>query len=288
MPEEDPQLPLVSIVTPSFNQGAFIAETIDSVLAQDYPRIEYIVMDGGSTDDTISILDQYGDRVRWYSERDAGQSDAIRKGFDRTSGEIIAWLNADDLYLPSAVSRAVDAFRRLPEAGFIYGKAEFMDRDGRMTGEQLHVPWSFDKLLNRFNYVPQAATFFRRSAYDAVGGISADLHYLMDYDLWLKLGRAFPASDVPEALARVRMYPETKTASGGLTRMDEMRRMIRRHGRDRLPDWHQWDSFRANVLAGAAAIRSGQRVEGLRRLAYGSTAPASPIRAPGCTTLHRT
>lgn len=267
MPETIRTPPLVSIVTPSFNQGEFIAETIESVLEQDYPRIEYLVVDGGSTDGTLEILRRYGSRLRWESEKDAGQSDAIHRGFALTQGEVIAWVNADDLYAPLAIARAVETLHAYPEAGFVYGRAEFIDREGRITGEQKHLPWDFDTLLNRWNFIPQSATFFRRSAYEAVGGISVDLHYVMDYDLWLKLGRQFPVVDIPDVLARVRMYPETKTASGGLPRIEEMRRMIRRHGRAQLPDWHEWDAVRASVLAGWAAIRSGRRAKGIRLVA---------------------
>ncbi len=264
MPDAGASLPLVSVVTPSYNQGEFIAETIESVLGQDYRRIEYLVMDGGSTDGTLETLRRYDGRLRWQSEPDDGQSDAISRGFALAKGEIIAWVNADDIYTPWAVARAVETFLAYPEAALVYGRAELMDRDGLTLGDQAHLQWDFDILLNRGNYIPQTSTFFRRSAYDAVGGISVDLHYVMDYDLWLKLGRQFLVVDVPDVLARVRMYPETKTASGGLPRIEEMRQMIARHGRADLPEWHEWDALRASVLGGTTALQRRRVTEGMK------------------------
>ena len=115
--------PTVSIVTPSFNQGRFIRETIESVLSQDYPAIEYMVIDGGSTDETVSILKSYGNRIFWISEPDSGQSDAINKGWKRATGEILTWLNSDDVYLPGAIAKAADYLQRHPNVGVVYGDA---------------------------------------------------------------------------------------------------------------------------------------------------------------------
>ncbi len=126
--------PLVTVVTPSFNQGRFIRPTIRSVLEQDYPHVEYRVIDGGSTDDTHEVLRSYGDRLAWFSEPDDGQTDAILKGFGRSSGEILTWLNADDVYLPNAISRAVEELRRHPETGLVYGRGVILDEDGAEVG----------------------------------------------------------------------------------------------------------------------------------------------------------
>src|SRR5689334_11566829 len=140
--------PLVSIITPSLNQAAFIESAIDSVLTQDYPKIEYIVIDGGSTDGTLDILRRYGDRVRWLSEPDAGQSDAIDKGVRLTHGEILAWLNADDAYLPGAVSLAVAAFAEDPARALVYGDAQDIDIHGHVIGPSRQIePWSMRRLL---------------------------------------------------------------------------------------------------------------------------------------------
>ena len=259
----DPR-PLVTIVTPSYNQGEYITETIESVLGQDYPRIEYVVMDGGSTDRTLDILRRYDGRLRWVSQKDDGQSDAIHRGFSEARGEIIAWLNSDDLYTPGAVSRAVEALVSAPEAGFVYGRADFIDREGRPRGSHIYRQWDYDELVDRRNFIPQPATFFRHSAYEAIGGLALDLHYVMDYDLWIRLGREFPVTQVPDVLARIRLFPDTKTASGGLARIDEVRRMIARHGRSRLPEWLYWDYVRESIRATIALGRLGRRREALR------------------------
>lgn len=244
-------------MTPSFNQAAFIAETIESVLGQDYPAVEYIVIDGGSIDGTVDILRRYGGRLRWVSERDDGQSDAIHRGFSEARGEVIAWLNADDVYNPGAIAAGVEALLSCPTASFVYGRVELVDRTGRSLGLQKHLPWDFDVLLNKTNYIPQAATFFRRDAYLAVGGLSLDLHYVMDYDLWIKLGRDHDVVAIDDCLARVRMYPETKTSSGGLARMDEMRRMVRIYGRTGIPDGHDYDLVRASVTGAMSEVQAG-------------------------------
>ena len=253
-----PTLPLVTIVTPSFGQGDFISAAIDSVLAQDYPRIEYLVVDGGSTDATVDVLRSYGDRVRWTSGPDAGQADAIHRGFLAASGQYLGWLNADDRYLPGAISAAVRELESDPAAALVYGTAEFIDRDGGVTGPCLQVePWSLDRLLEALDFVVQPATFFRRDAYLAVGGLDPTLYYCLDYDLWIRLGRFFPVRFLPRMLAQVRVHDETKTATGGLPRLEEIERMIRRNGGPGLPSY-----FRREMdleLRGAFVLASRNR-----------------------------
>jgi glycosyltransferase involved in cell wall biosynthesis len=251
--------PLVSIITPSFNQAAFISAAIESVLAQDYPNIEYIVVDGGSADGTPDILRGYGERVRWISEPDGGQSEAINKGVRMSSGAILAWLNADDLYMPQAVSRAVAALQADPQAAFVYGQARFIDRDGREIAPCVQVePFNLDRLINEQDFIVQPATFMRRDAFLAVGGLDAGLRYCLDYDLWIKLGLQFSACYLPAILAQVRVYPETKTASGGIERMREIERMIRRYGRPRLPRLFYGEMIRTSWRAGLGALTAGK------------------------------
>ena len=253
------QQPLVSIITPSFNQGAFIEEAINSVLAQDYPYVEYLVVDGGSTDGTLDILRRYEPHVRWISEPDAGQADAINKGVRLTSGDILAWLNADDLYAPGALTRAVGELQAHPRAAFVYGQGEFIDRAGTTIGLCTQVePFDLHRLIHHLDFVVQPATFFRRAPFMAVGGLDASLRYCLDYDLWIRLALRYPVRYLPELLARVRVYPETKTASGGLERLNEIERMIRRYGRCRLPVLFYGEMIETCWRAGLRALASGE------------------------------
>jgi glycosyltransferase involved in cell wall biosynthesis len=255
-PGQSPSLPLVTIVTPSFNQGEFIADTIDSVLSQDYPAIEYIVMDGGSTDSTLDVLRGYGDRVRWTSGPDGGQSDATHRGFMAASGEYIAWLNSDDRYVPGAITAAVNELSQHPDAGFVYGRGEFIDRQGALIGPCGHVePWNLDRLLDQTNFLLQPATLLRRDKYMAMGGLRTELHYVMDYDLWIRLGSTFPVIYLPQVLAQARVYGDTKTATGGLPRLEEMERMIRRNGGRGLPKQFRPEMWQELHIARAAAMK---------------------------------
>jgi glycosyltransferase involved in cell wall biosynthesis len=154
--------PLVSIVTPSFNQADFLEATIESVLSQDYPRIEYIIVDGGSTDGCVDILSRYSDRIDyWISEPDAGQTDAINKGFDRAKGQIFAWLNSDDVYKPGAVSEAVAFLHENPDVGMVYGDADFIDDAGNWIGRFPSAKTDYRKLRRGYVHIPQQSTFFR-------------------------------------------------------------------------------------------------------------------------------
>ena len=228
--------PTVAIVTPSLNQRRWLAAAIDSVLAQDYAPIDYFVIDAGSTDGSLELLRSYGDRIRWASERDSGQAEGVDKAIHRTTGEIIGWLNADDVYEPGAVSRAVEAFIAAPNAPAVYGDATFIDADGNHIRPCSHIePWSLERLIGELDFIVQPATFFRRSAYEAAGGLNWNLHYSLDYDLFIRLGKIAPLTYLRERQARVRMYAATKTSSGGLRRLDELEQMIRTHGRRTLP-----------------------------------------------------
>lgn len=251
--------PLVSIITPSFNQGRFLAATIDSVLAQDYGHIEFLVVDGGSTDGSLSVLERYGDRVRWISEPDEGQADAVDKGIRQTQGEIVAWLNSDDRYVPGAITTAVNALARHPEAPGIYGDAEFIDAVGNRLGPCIQVePFDLARLINVTDFVVQPAAFFRRTAYEAVGGLDRSLHYCLDYDLWIRMGLSAPLEYIPRPLAQVRIHSATKTSGGGLPRLIEIERMIGSHGRTVLPDGFQWEISLEAARAFAEAVRGAR------------------------------
>jgi len=247
--------PPVSVITPSYNQGQFLGAAIDSVLAQDYPRIEYLVVDGGSSDSSLDVLRSYDNRVRWISEPDRGQADAINKGVTLTRGELVAWMNADDVYAPGAIGRAVAVLQAHQQAALVYGQAEFMDHRGNALGPSSHVrPFSLDQLIHDLDFVVQPATLFRRDAFLAVGGLDADLHYCLDYDLWIKLALRYQVQYLPAVLAHARIYPTTKTASGGLKRLDEIEQMIRRYGRSHLPMFFYPEMVRACWAAGWQAV----------------------------------
>jgi len=221
--------PLVSVVTPSFNQGRFLRRTIDSVLGQDYPHIEYVVIDGGSTDGSADILRSHGERFRWVSEADRGQSDAINKGFARCSGTIRAYLNSDDVLLPGAIGIAVEHFRRHPNWDLLYGNAYHIDADDRTLGRYPTAHYALTRLVENC-FICQPAAFWRTSIAARVGPFDADMHYAMDLDYWLRIDRAGGCiAHVAEALACSRVYPETKTLSGRERVYREIFETCRRH-----------------------------------------------------------
>jgi glycosyltransferase involved in cell wall biosynthesis len=205
-------LPKISIVTPSYNQGQYIDETIKSVLAQDYPNIEYIVVDGASTDNTVEILKGYGKRIRWISEKDNGQTEAIKKGFELSTGEFIAWLNSDDLYLPGAVSRVMDFFKNHPGAAMVYGKSYYIDEHGTRVGEYPTGPVD-TKRLPEFNFICQPSAFFTREAFVSAGALDEGLHYSMDYDLWLRMSKKYELDYIEDYLSLYRLHAESKTVA---------------------------------------------------------------------------
>ncbi|MBL4702272.1 MAG: glycosyltransferase [Phycisphaeraceae bacterium] len=235
--------PLVTIVTPTYNQAETLKQTLESVLSQDYPHVQYIVIDGDSTDATCDILKQYDGQLEWISEKDNGQTDAIAKGFAKAQGQIIAWLNSDDMYTPQAISKAVEALTKNPQTDLVYGDVNWLTHDGRLIAKCVSTePFNRHRLLHVSNFICQPTTFFNRSAYEAVGGVDLDQNYVMDYDLWLKLTREKPALFLPVTLAQVRCYAQTKTASGGQQRIQEMKSMIATHGGNGLPAFYRIES----------------------------------------------
>ncbi|CBE67989.1 Glycosyl transferase, family 2 (modular protein) [Candidatus Methylomirabilis oxygeniifera] len=228
--------PLVSIITPSYNQGRFIEETILSVLTQDYPNIEYIVMDGGSTDNTLDILKKYEGRLTWISEADRGQSHAINKGFQMAKGEVLAWLNSDDTYLPGAISKVVQHLHTHPEAMMVYGEGYLIDEQSRITRRFPYTEaFNLWKLIYLWDNILQQAAFFRRQVFDRIDLLDENLHYGMDWDLWIRIGKKFRVDYIPEYLGNLREYSEAKTFSGGTTRFNELVSLMRRHGNRRFP-----------------------------------------------------
>lgn len=222
------ETPDVTIITPSYNQGIFIEETILSVLNQEGAAIEYIVMDGGSTDDTLKILAKYADRLEYVSEKDRGQTDAINKGLQRSRGRILAYLNSDDTYLPGAVARAARFLDDHPEFGMVYGEGYHVDATGKFIERYYTEPYNFRRLAE-ICYICQPTVFLRREVLSSIGYFDAGLHYCMDYDYWIRVGKQYSVGYIPEYLATSRIHPETKTRSKRLQFHQEIVRTIKRH-----------------------------------------------------------
>lgn len=212
--------PLFSIITPSFNQGEFIKETIDSVLCQSSDTaVEYGVRDNESTDGTAAILSNYGDRAHIVRERDAGQADAINRGWHASTGRWLAWLNADDLYEPGALAAVAEAAEANPDARWIVGEFRIIDRTGQPIGK-LHSSYknfllrhySFPLLASE-NIIPQMSVFIRRDLWEEVGDLRTDDQLAFDYEYWLRLGKICDPLILPRCLSAFRYYRGTKTAS---------------------------------------------------------------------------
>ena len=249
-------LPSISVVTPSYNQAPYIEDTIRSVLDQNYPHLDYLVMDGGSNDGTVDILRRYEGKLRWVSEKDRGQSDAINKGFARTKGDILAWMNSDDIYAPGALHAAAECFAKNPDVDVVYGDASFIDANGKRVCPCAQIePYNWKRLLYYSDFIVQPAAFFRRSAFEAVGGVDVDLHWTMDYDLWLRLGRQFKFYYLPQELGHFRWLGSNKTGVGGRHRMAEVEKVTRRQGVNGLPALFRLEMVRLNIQEALQACR---------------------------------
>lgn len=225
------ELPSITVVTPSFNQDAFLERTIRSVLDQGYPRLEYFVMDGGSTDGSVEIIRRHADRLDyWVSQPDGGQTAAINTGWRRASGQILAWLNSDDFYLPGALLTIGRAFVDHPDAAIVYGPMRREDPDGRSLGN-LGSAFNRRRLLYSHQMIPQPSAFFRRSAVEAAGELDESLHYSMDYDFLLRLTRVGAAVMLPEPLAVATIHAEAKTTRDRALAAVETNQVRRRYAR---------------------------------------------------------
>ena len=224
-------LPLVTIVTPSFNQARFLEATIESVLTQDYPRIEYLVLDGGSTDGSVDILRKHGPRLAaWSSEPDEGQTDAINRGFAMANGDILAYLNSDDIYFPGAVSAAVGYLRAHPEIGMVHGAAHYIDEGGQAVARFPSARTGHRDLRRGAPRIAQQAAFFRTSAWKMVGPLDPTFHYAMDYDLWIRISAVTPLAFVPSLWAGFRLHGESKSMTVARQCWPEMMRVHFRDG----------------------------------------------------------
>ncbi len=232
------KLPLVSVVTPAYNQATFLRDTLESVLGQDYPRIEYLVLDDGSTDETAEILHQYDGKILWESHANLGQTATINKGWKRLTGDILTWLNSDDTYLPGAVSKAVDYLARHPDVGVVFGETQDTLADGTPVGT-FKPKRGFDYedfVLRCENPIPQPSAFIRRSVIEDVGDLDTYYYYFMDWDFWLRAGLRHRIGYIPETLSTYRLHADSKTVSQARRAAPELERMYRKYfGRDDLP-----------------------------------------------------
>ena len=208
--------PRISIVTPSYNQASYLEATLCSILDQDYPNFEYLVLDGGSTDGSVEILRKYAGRLAyWEAQPDRGQSHALNKGFARSTGEIIGYLNSDDLYLPGTLSTVGRFFVEHPEIDVVYGDQVDIDENGTIFRATRSLPFSRLGLLSRAGAIPQPASFWRRSVYDRLGGFREDLHWSMDYEFFLRAAaRGCRITYISTPLAKFRYHASSKTVIG--------------------------------------------------------------------------
>ena len=229
------KLPLVSIVTPSYNQVRYLESTICSVLEQGYPNIEYLIVDGGSTDGSVDIIRRYSDQLAWWaSEKDRGQTDAINKGFARAKGDFLAWLNSDDTYQPHAVAEAVEFLSGRPEVGLVYGDTNFIDENGRVIGRFPAAQTDYKRLRHGYVHIPQQASFWRANLWHKVGPLDPSFFFAMDYDLWVRLAAQAPVQYTPRLWANFRLHTQGKTVAADDRCWPEMLKVHYRDGGSKL------------------------------------------------------
>jgi glycosyltransferase involved in cell wall biosynthesis len=222
--------PSISLVTPSLNQGRFIRATIESVLAQEYPGLEYLVQDGGSTDETLTVLRENAGRLAWVSEKDRGQADAINRALHRTRGEILGYLNSDDVLGPGALRAVGELFAALPGILFVWGRASYIDEEGEVVSPYLARPEALERLADAC-FIAQPAAFFRRKVWEEVGDFDETLHHTMDYDYWLRIAERYGTSCgafLDRELAGCRMHADAKTVAGWSRGLDEIFALVKR------------------------------------------------------------
>ena len=224
------RLPSISLVTPSLNQGKFIRATLESVLSQGYPGLDYRVQDGGSTDGTLAVLREYEPRVPFVSEKDRGQADAINRGLSKATGEVLGYLNSDDVLLPGALAAVGEAFASDPDLVFVWGRASYLDEAGRVISPYLVRPDAMERLADAC-FIAQPAAFFRRRLWGEIGPFDESLHHTLDYDYWLRIAARYPRSKMhflDRELAGCRMHAGAKTVAGWSRALDEIIALVKR------------------------------------------------------------
>lgn len=244
-------LPKISIVTPSYNQGQFLEETILSVLSQDYPNLEYIIIDGGSTDNSVDIIRKYEDRLAyWVSEPDKGQSDAINKGFRMATGDILAWINSDDCYAPYTFQTIVDFFEKHKEVDCLYGDLIHIDPKGGTLNRTKCIVYDYKMHLYGACLIPQPTTFFRKKVIDIVGYLDVNLQYQMDFEFFVRMGsKKIKFANIPKTLAFFRLHPHAKNVSQYKQQVKPINKMIKNRYRRRLfPNHEKLDDHWLSLL----------------------------------------
>jgi glycosyltransferase involved in cell wall biosynthesis len=271
-------LPLVSIITPSYNQADFLEQTILSVLEQDYPNIEYLVVDGGSTDGSVEIIKKYAGRIDWWvSEKDKGQADALNKGLARAKGEIVAWLNSDDIYRPGAIRQAVEALHMNPEVGMVYSKLHSIDRAGEVFNTISYKQFDLLDLLT-FQIIGQPTVFMRRAVLQQAGPLDASYNYLLDHHLWLRMLRLAPIKYVNATWAAARHHPSAKNVAQATRFGQEAFRIL---------DWARAQPVLSELVAqNSRTVRGGAHRLDARYLLDGGE-PGLALKAYGRVLMSR-
>ncbi len=269
------KLPKITIVTPSYNQGRYLEQTILSVLGQQYPNLEYIIMDGGSTDNSVEIIRRYADKLAyWQSEPDRGQVDAVAKGFAISSGEILGWVNSDDLLLSNSLFSVAHKFPQDGKTIALTGRCVLIGPSGESL--KVNVPSIRTNMMFHGHGLSQMATFWTRTAYDQVGGLDTTLHFSFDADLFVKLRRLGEIAIISEYLAAFRQHPRSKTSTISEVGLKEMQLIRKRYGKDsfstisrmvvrvrlsrRIQNWLAWEREKMKVREILAATRRDSAV----------------------------
>lgn len=218
----------LSIITPSYQQGKYIERTIESVLSQGYPELEYIIMDGGSKDETVDILKKYGDKIIWESKKDKGQTDALNQGIAKSTGDVIGWLNSDDIYYPGTFDKVMRVFETHPEVNVVYGNANHIDELDGIMEPYYTEPFSFERLKD-VCFICQPSVFFRKSVVEKYGYPDVNLQYCMDYEYWVRLGKKETFYYLEETLAGSRLYADNKTLGSRRKVHEEICIMLAKH-----------------------------------------------------------
>jgi glycosyltransferase involved in cell wall biosynthesis len=224
-------LPLVTVITPAYNQGIFLRDTIESVLSQDYPHIELLVLNDGSTDNTEEILKEYTGRIKWETQKNMGQTPTINKGWRQTTGEIITWLNSDDTYLPGAVREGVEYLLAHPETGIVFADSVFTEADGTHLERTRPVPpFNYvDFVANCENPISQPSSFIRRSVMEKAGELDPKYYYFMDWDFWLRAGLYCKIEHIEALWSTYRLHAESKTVSQSKKAAPELHYMYEKY-----------------------------------------------------------